>query len=263
MSQTLYRARNQQGRLLYVGVAKDWGARWSGHRADKPWFPEVARIDLESYPDRASVLAAEKVAIQSERPLYNKVYNGPADRILTSRYEDVQDLLRMESRDRVRVFDDLTYPLLSGRRTDGRPRPHGTCRLQLFAAPGYRWVALATNVGAEGSLMNADNAGMAEHIWRHHCPWSYEPPIWIQNMLDLYPAVVALESNEWGFQTHGPTCLKCEADEPCDEFEKFDAYSLKEVGGGAGVDWLPITVDDIKQLVGTDVDMTRGQFAAI
>lgn len=225
----------------------------------------MARIDLEPHPNRDSALIAEKAAIHSERPLHNKQHNGPADRILTSRYEEVQDLLRVESRNRVRVFDDLTYPLSMGFESDlGRPDrgPYGTCRLQLFAVPGYRWVALATNVLGEGSLMNANNAEMAANVWRRHCPWSYEPPIWIQNMLDIYPAVVSLESDEWGYKSHVPTCIKCQAKEPCDEVDGFDGYSLKEVGDDDS-DWLPITVDDIRQLVGTDVDMTRGQFTPI
>jgi hypothetical protein len=45
------------------------------HAKDKPWFAEVAHINIEEFPDRASALLAEKNAIQLERPLYNVMHN--------------------------------------------------------------------------------------------------------------------------------------------------------------------------------------------
>lgn len=67
----LYRFFDAGGDLLYVGVTNDPGRRWGRHANDKPWWHEVDRIEIERYPDRESVLAAERKAIQEEHPRYN------------------------------------------------------------------------------------------------------------------------------------------------------------------------------------------------
>lgn len=68
---TLYRAYDEAGDLLYVGIARSWVRRWEHHKTGSPWFGEVRRIVLEDHPDRASALDAERQAIQLERPRYN------------------------------------------------------------------------------------------------------------------------------------------------------------------------------------------------
>lgn len=70
----LYRFFDAGGDLLYVGVTNDPGRRWSRHASDKPWWNEVDRIEIDRYPDRTSVLAAERKAVQDERPRYNVVH---------------------------------------------------------------------------------------------------------------------------------------------------------------------------------------------
>ena len=67
----LYRFFDAGGDLLYVGITNDPGRRWGRHASDKPWWHEVDRIEIERYPDRTSVLAAERKAIQEEHPRYN------------------------------------------------------------------------------------------------------------------------------------------------------------------------------------------------
>jgi predicted GIY-YIG superfamily endonuclease len=71
----LYRFFGQGGQLLYIGITRDPSSRWGQHRGDKPWWFEVQRIEIESLPDRASALKAERLAIQSEKPRYNVVHN--------------------------------------------------------------------------------------------------------------------------------------------------------------------------------------------
>lgn len=261
---TVYRAYGSSGRLLYIGVAADPGSRWSTHRYKAPWWPDVARIDLEHLKDRKAALEAEKAAIISERPIHNLVHNRGTDRVLTSWSDDVQDLLRTESRPRARIMDDLTYRIPGIEYRDARP--YQTCRLQLFAAPGYRAVAVATQVPGEGSLVNwAEN--VAADVWRRHCPWSYVPPIWIENMIECgvkrNPDLVMFDLDEYGSASHNPlgddglgTCQECRTGE-CKEADEFDAYSL------AYPEWLPITPEDLNQLVGCEVDLTRGSFSSI
>jgi predicted GIY-YIG superfamily endonuclease len=68
----LYRFYDATGTLLYVGITADPGARWRSHARGKPWWHEVRGVSLETYPDRASVLAAETRAIAVENPRHNK-----------------------------------------------------------------------------------------------------------------------------------------------------------------------------------------------
>lgn len=73
----LYRFRDAAGRLLYVGITADPGTRWKAHAAGKPWWADVARVDVEPQPTREAALAAEKRAIRAERPVHNVIHNRP------------------------------------------------------------------------------------------------------------------------------------------------------------------------------------------
>jgi hypothetical protein len=66
----LYRAFDRDGRLLYVGITKDFHLRQNHHKLHRMWAQE-AIWTLESYPSRELALAAEAVAIRSEHPLFN------------------------------------------------------------------------------------------------------------------------------------------------------------------------------------------------
>ena len=66
----LYRHYDKTGRLLYVGITNDPGRRWEQHRG-KAWWTEVVNTKIEHFPDRTSVLEAERRAIVSERPWWN------------------------------------------------------------------------------------------------------------------------------------------------------------------------------------------------
>ncbi len=70
----LYRFYDHAGELLYIGITRDPAARWSQHSGDKPWWHRVQRITIQAMPDRASALAAERIAIKAENPRYNVVH---------------------------------------------------------------------------------------------------------------------------------------------------------------------------------------------
>jgi hypothetical protein len=57
--------------LLYVGITVDPGNRWRAHMGEKPWWTQVDKITLESFPTRRDALMAETIAIRHESPLYN------------------------------------------------------------------------------------------------------------------------------------------------------------------------------------------------
>ncbi len=74
----LYKMYGHGGGLLYVGITCDIGSRFTSHRGKKPWWTEVARIDLEQHPTRDAALLAEAEAIRSLKPRWNVVHNQGA-----------------------------------------------------------------------------------------------------------------------------------------------------------------------------------------
>jgi predicted GIY-YIG superfamily endonuclease len=84
----LYRA----GHLLYVGITVDLGTRMRDHGTGKKWWPRVTRIDIERYPNRDQVEAAEITAIRTENPLFNVMHktkaNDPCPRCRGEEYLD-------------------------------------------------------------------------------------------------------------------------------------------------------------------------------
>lgn len=68
----LYRQYDAAGDLLYIGITNEWDRRAGEHGRLSPWWSEVARVTHESFPDRASAMQAEKAAIRSEDPVFNR-----------------------------------------------------------------------------------------------------------------------------------------------------------------------------------------------
>lgn len=79
----LYRFYDAAGALLYVGITLNPGTRLRDHSHDKPWWYDVARIELARYDSRTQVLEAERRAIATERPRYNIVHNHGRGRAVT------------------------------------------------------------------------------------------------------------------------------------------------------------------------------------
>jgi hypothetical protein len=78
----LYRFFDNAGELLYVGITMNPAARWKQHSKDKDWWTEVANITVEPHPGREAVLEAERLAILTEKPLYNTVHNRPTMKVV-------------------------------------------------------------------------------------------------------------------------------------------------------------------------------------
>lgn len=92
---TLYRLYNDTDELLYVGISERWTRRLGQHRASKPWWAEVAKVHLETIPDRHCAERAEIAAIQVEKPRHNVVH-----------------VLRRKSAERTRVEARLRWKCL-------------------------------------------------------------------------------------------------------------------------------------------------------
>lgn len=74
----LYRLFDANDHLLYIGRTNDLRKRLDRHSRVQSWWPEVARSQVETFPDLASLCAAEKAAIIGEDPTHNVVYKGRA-----------------------------------------------------------------------------------------------------------------------------------------------------------------------------------------
>ena len=72
MACTLYRHFTAAGVLLYAGISERALWRLHQHKKASDWFPNIAHITMCHYATRQEALAAEKVAIQNEKPIYNK-----------------------------------------------------------------------------------------------------------------------------------------------------------------------------------------------
>jgi predicted GIY-YIG superfamily endonuclease len=84
----LYRIWGTAGLLLYIGISKDFGARWKQHAKAQPWWDEMKRLTADEWFDsRELAEAAEIAAIKAERPQYNAVHNRPSPKQdLTARH---------------------------------------------------------------------------------------------------------------------------------------------------------------------------------
>jgi excinuclease UvrABC nuclease subunit len=67
----LYRHFAADGTLLYVGISLSAFQRLAQHRSRAHWFEQIARVEMEQFATREEALAAERVAIEHEKPLFN------------------------------------------------------------------------------------------------------------------------------------------------------------------------------------------------
>lgn len=71
----LYRAFDQNGTLLYVGISLDTLRRLTQHRTSSAWFSDYRRLTRETFATREIALAKEAEAIRTERPVWNVIHN--------------------------------------------------------------------------------------------------------------------------------------------------------------------------------------------
>lgn len=76
MNTSLYRHYDAEGQLLYVGISLSAAARLAQHARQAQWSKDIFRVDITAFPTRLHALEAERLAIQAERPLWNKKHNG-------------------------------------------------------------------------------------------------------------------------------------------------------------------------------------------
>lgn len=73
--QYLYRAFDSDGQLLYVGISGKWSERLHQHERDSAWMQLTDYVKIERFDTREEVAEAERFAVQTEKPVYNKQYS--------------------------------------------------------------------------------------------------------------------------------------------------------------------------------------------
>lgn len=73
----VYRLRDRAANLLYVGVGSFPNARLRSHAKTKDWWGDVdqTRTTVEWFRTYEDALAAERLAIKTEKPLHNLTYS--------------------------------------------------------------------------------------------------------------------------------------------------------------------------------------------
>ena len=70
----LYRFYDADGIPLYIGITSGSALRWNQHRKLSEWWPLATFVAVSRYGTWEEVGAAEKAAIRSEQPRYNKQF---------------------------------------------------------------------------------------------------------------------------------------------------------------------------------------------
>ena len=93
----VYRLRDSDGRLLYVGASVSPRLRQSRHRSTRPWGKDVdpGRLTVDWYETEAEAAAAELEAIATEAPLHNR--HGADWKMIPYRYDRFQPKIRPET----------------------------------------------------------------------------------------------------------------------------------------------------------------------
>jgi len=73
----LYRAFDEDHVFLYIGKTDDMRLRMVGHSTASRWWVEFTYLKVErGFATEAALQTAEELAICSERPLYNRIFNN-------------------------------------------------------------------------------------------------------------------------------------------------------------------------------------------
>jgi predicted GIY-YIG superfamily endonuclease len=97
--QCLYRHFDASDALLYVGITCDIGARLRSHAKIASWFGQVAKITIERHADREAALAAEGLAIRTEKPKFNRTDLPEVEDWVTERCDTSNPDARSKSSD--------------------------------------------------------------------------------------------------------------------------------------------------------------------
>lgn len=107
----LYRLYDDAGSLLYVGIATTPEARWQQHASTAPWWHLVARRQTEWFASRQDAESAERSAIKTEKPRYNRAGSDTPMRV-TQEFEIGDEMSVVQFR--TRIADVINAVMVNG-----------------------------------------------------------------------------------------------------------------------------------------------------
>lgn len=118
LTHMVYRLYSADQRIIYIGITNSWARRRLNHARVQPWWGEVARVELESFPSREDAASRERTLIAFHRPDYN-IDDKPLlpDEAFCSQYDDRgRDVLTItEAADELGIrADSLRQAVLRG-----------------------------------------------------------------------------------------------------------------------------------------------------
>lgn len=137
---SVYRAFDVKGRLLYVGLSTDVPQRFHQHATSSLWWGQAERVDLTHYATLEEARSAELAAIKAEVPAYNLMGRASFDFTLSEAREH-HCLTRVEFADRFGISVHVVRGWETGTR---RPTPEQcTDLIQFFGPHITRWARSA------------------------------------------------------------------------------------------------------------------------
>lgn len=88
----LYRHYDSSDKLLYVGISVSAVNRLKEHIDSSKWTSDISTVKIESFPDRNSALLAEKLAIKTEKPIWNIIHNREEKKKIEKKEKSTEDL---------------------------------------------------------------------------------------------------------------------------------------------------------------------------
>lgn len=73
----VYRIRNAEGDLLYIGMTRKPQARWAQHRARSPWFSSASTVRMIGPLSREDASDLERLLILKAGPIHNGLRTLP------------------------------------------------------------------------------------------------------------------------------------------------------------------------------------------
>lgn len=165
---TLYRYFDGDDVLLYVGISLNAVLRLAQHsHAGAEWTASIARSTFQHFPTRVAALAAEKTAIQTEKPRFNVVHNRPAKEKKESTRRS------LPTHDELTVFEPIEMCYASGgvllsARTHGAPKmKFYSVVIPIWQTLNYReiaqWMEHFDYVFENGYVVSKDGKFCAEY----------------------------------------------------------------------------------------------------
>lgn len=127
MTTTLYRHFDSEDRLLYVGISRDPFQRLGTHANTRSWADRVARMTMAQFDTAEAALAAERAAIQNERPQFNVAHADREPSMTSKQYREALAKLGLTQGEAAEFFG-ASIRTANGYAA-GRPIPETTAKL--------------------------------------------------------------------------------------------------------------------------------------